>query len=72
MQRPLLQVNDPQEKLRNLFSVRDPLYRETAHYVFDTGRPSISKLLNTIIAELSLDGFDSHTPHTPHTHSSRP
>ncbi len=69
MQRPLLQVTDPQEKLRNLFSVRDSLYRETAHYVVDTGRPSISKLLNTIIAELSLDGFDTHTPHP---HSSRP
>ena len=69
MQRPLLQVNDPQEKLRNLFSVRDPLYRETAHHVVDTGRPSISKLLNTIIAELSLDGYDTHNSHH---HSSRP
>jgi shikimate kinase len=62
-QRPLLQVNDPLEKLRTLFSARDPLYRETAHYVFDTGRPSISKLLNAIIAELDLDGFDSHSSH---------
>jgi shikimate kinase len=69
VQRPLLQVKDPQEKLRDLFSVRDPLYRETAHHVFDTGRPSISKLLNAIIAELSLDGFDTHNTHH---HSSRP
>jgi shikimate kinase len=68
VQRPLLQVKDPQEKLRDLFSVRDPLYRETAHHVFDTGRPSISKLLNAIIAELSLDGFDTHNSHH---HSSR-
>jgi len=69
MQRPLLQVNDPQEKLKNLYSVRDPLYRETAHHVVDTGRPSISKLLNTIIAELSLDGYDTHNSQQ---HSSRP
>lgn len=60
MQRPLLQVNDPQEKLRALFNERDPLYRETAHLVFETGRPSIKRLLNTIIAELDLDGFDTH------------
>jgi len=73
MQRPLLQVNDPQEKLRNLFSVRDPLYRETAHCVVDTGRPSISKLLSAIIAELSLDGFDTHhSQHPSQHHSSQP
>ena len=59
--RPLLQVDDPLARLRALFEARDPLYRETAHYVFDTGRPSISKLLNAIIAELDLDGFDSHS-----------
>jgi shikimate kinase len=69
MQRPLLQVNDPQEKLRALFNVRDPLYRETAHFVFETGRPSINRLLNTIIAELDLDGFDTHAanPHPSRT-----
>jgi shikimate kinase len=60
MQRPLLQVDDPQEKLRALFNVRDPLYRETAHFIFETGRPSINRLLNTIIAKLDLDGFDTH------------
>jgi shikimate kinase len=60
MQRPLLQVDDPQEKLRALFNVRDPLYRETAHFIFETGRPSINRLLNSIIAELDLDGFDTH------------
>jgi shikimate kinase len=69
MQRPLLQVNDPQEKLRALFNVRDPLYRETAHFVFETGRPSINRLLNTIIGELDLDGFDTHAanPHPSRT-----
>jgi shikimate kinase len=63
MQRPLLQVNDPLEKLRTLFSVRDPLYREASHYVFDTGRPSITKLLNAIIEKLELEGFDTHASH---------
>jgi shikimate kinase len=76
MQRPLLQVNDPLEKLRTLFNVRDPLYREAAHYVFDTGRPSINKLLNAIIEKLELEGFDTHasqhtSQHTPHPSSNR-
>jgi shikimate kinase len=65
MQRTLLQVNDPLEKLRALFQLRDPLYKETAHHVFDTGRPSINRLLHAIIAELDLQGFDTHTPHQP-------
>ncbi len=69
VQRPLLQVNDPLERLRNLFTLRDPLYREAAHYVFDTGRPSINKLLSAIIAELELAGFDTHASQPP---SSRP
>ncbi len=60
LQRPLLQVNDPLEKLRALLNARDPLYRETAHHVFETGRPSISKLINAIIEALDLSGFDTH------------
>ena len=31
--RPLLQVDDPMARLRDLYTVRDPLYRETAHFV---------------------------------------
>ena len=34
--RPLLQTDDPRGKLEQLFEVRDPLYRKTAHIVFDT------------------------------------
>ena len=40
--RPLLQVADPQARLRELLDVRDPLYRETAHYVIETGRPNVA------------------------------
>lgn len=53
--RPLLQVRDPLAKLRDLYAVRDPLYRETAHLVVDTGRPSVSKLTQQILRELGLD-----------------
>ena len=53
---PLLQVNDPQKRLRELFEQRDPLYRETAHYVVEPSRPSVTGLVNRIIAQLELAG----------------
>ena len=52
--RPLLQVTDPLTRLRDLYAVRDPLYRETAHFVIETGRPSVSTLVNIIIMQLEL------------------
>lgn len=54
--RPLLQVSDPLAKMRELFAVRDPLYRETAHFVLETGRPSVSTLVNMIMMQLDLSG----------------
>ena len=53
--RPLLQVADPMAKLRELFATRDPLYRETAHFVVETGRPSVATLVNMIVMQLELD-----------------
>jgi len=55
-QRPLLQVADPQERMRELYAVRDPLYRETAHFVIETGRPSVPTLANMIVMQLELAG----------------
>ena len=54
--RPLLQVADPLARLRDLFNHRDPLYRETAHFVIETGRPSVSTLVNMIVMQLELAG----------------
>jgi shikimate kinase len=54
--RPLLQVADPLERLRELYAIRDPMYRDTAHYVIETGRPSVSSLVNMIIMQLELAG----------------
>lgn len=54
--RPLLQVDDPLTRLRGLYEMRDPLYRETAHFVIETGRPSVSTLVNMIIMQLELAG----------------
>lgn len=54
--RPLLQVADPLSRLRDLYAVRDPLYRETANFVIETGRPSVATLVNMIIMQLELSG----------------
>ena len=60
--RPLLQVDDPLKRLRELFAVRDPLYRETAHFVIETGRPSVSTLVNMIVMQLELAGVHPTQP----------
>ena len=54
--RPLLQVADPLSRLRDLYAVRDPLYRQTAHFVIETGRPSVASLVNMILMQLELAG----------------
>ena len=54
--RPLLQVSDPLVRLKELYFARDPLYRETAHFVVETGRPSVSTLVNIILMQLELAG----------------
>jgi shikimate kinase len=55
-QRPLLQVADPQARLRQLFADRDPLYRETADFIIETGRPSVPTLVNMVVMQLELAG----------------
>ena len=52
--RPLLQVQDPLQKLRDLYTVRDPLYRDCAHYVIETGRPTVNTLVNMIVMQLEM------------------
>lgn len=55
-QRPLLQVADPMRRLRDLFAERDPLYRRTAHFIVETGRPPVPTLVNMILMQLELAG----------------
>ena len=56
LQRPLLQVKDPLRRLRDLFHERDPLYRQAARFVIETGRPSVPILVNMILMQLELAG----------------
>lgn len=55
--RPLLQVADPLSRLRDLYTLRDPLYRETAQFIVDTGRPSVATLVSMIVMQLELAGL---------------
>jgi shikimate kinase len=66
--RPLLQVADPLQRLRDLYEVRDPLYRDTAHYVIETGRPSVATLVNMIVMQLELAGWQPATTATDTDH----
>lgn len=52
--RPLLQVADPLERLRELHRARDGLYREAAHYVIETSRPTVNTLVNMIVMQLEM------------------
>jgi len=56
-QRPLLQVADPLQRLRELFRERDPLYRRVAHFVVETARPSVAGLASMVLMQLELAGL---------------
>ena len=53
-QRPLLQVADPRQRLRELYAVRDPIYREVADIVVDTAHKSAAMLVNLISMQLDM------------------
>ena len=50
--RPLLRVADPLARLNELFTQRDPYYREVADLVVDGGRGSASGLLQLLTKEI--------------------
>ena len=56
--RPLLACDDPRQRLEELLEAREPLYREVADLVVETGRPSVTRLVASI-AEL-LEGHRNH------------
>jgi shikimate kinase len=50
--RPLLATPDPLKKLESLYAERDPLYREIADLVIDTGKQSVQTLARDLLARL--------------------
>ncbi len=51
--RPLLSVDDPLAKLEELYSVRDPLYREVAHIVVDGSHLVASGIVQHLLREFN-------------------
>jgi len=50
--RPLLATDDPLARLEELQRVRDPLYREVADLIVDTGRQSVGALVDQLLKRL--------------------
>ncbi|HSH07241.1 MAG TPA: shikimate kinase [Burkholderiales bacterium] len=50
--RPLLATPDPLGKLQALYAVRDPLYREIADAIIETGAQSARALARTLLARV--------------------
>ena len=50
--RPLLATPDPRARLAELLAQREPLYREAAHVVVESGPQSASTLVNRVLAAL--------------------
>jgi shikimate kinase len=53
--RPLLQIGDRLEKLRELYTQRDTLYREVAHVVIDVSRTSAPQVIREIMATMDFN-----------------
>ncbi|WP_442920607.1 bifunctional shikimate kinase/3-dehydroquinate synthase AroKB [Massilia sp. S19_KUP03_FR1] len=51
--RPLLRTPDPRRTLELLTAQREPLYREVAHLIIDTGRPNVQSMVQTILEQLA-------------------
>ncbi|MBU0501309.1 MAG: shikimate kinase AroK [Gammaproteobacteria bacterium] len=56
--RPLIQTENPQARLRELYESRDPLYRETADLIIITERRSTSTVAREIIRKLHPEQSD--------------
>ena len=52
--RPLLATPDPLGRLRELYAERDPLYREIADVVIDTGAQGVQVLARELLDKLEV------------------
>jgi 3-dehydroquinate synthase len=50
--RPLLQTADPRKRIEQLSQEREPLYREVADIIIETGRPNVQLQVQAILEQL--------------------
>ncbi len=51
--RPLLQTGDPHARISAIYQQRDPLYKEVAHLIIETGSPSLHSLVIRLEGQLA-------------------
>ena len=44
-----MQVENPEQKLKDLLQLRDPFYREVAHYIIETNQGAARDLAQSIL-----------------------
>lgn len=52
--RPLLQTDNPRERIASLLEQRDPLYRELADFIIDTGTGNVKTTIKKITSALNI------------------
>ena len=55
--RPLLQTPDPRKKLAEIYAQRDPLYRDTAHIIVESGKRSARHLAQLLAQQLACSAL---------------
>ena len=60
--RPLLETEDRQERLKQLFEVRAPLYEDLAELTVETDSGQVKQISQRIISELERRGVASSQP----------
>ncbi len=72
--RPLLQTENPRERLENLMKIRHPLYQEVAVVTVRTGQRTVHQVVKTILKQLNEDRKMTGKPilHSQLTDSSDP
>ena len=60
--RPLLQTENPKQRLTELFTLRDPVYRELADITITTGQTSPKKMIQVILEKLTDHGVIALNP----------
>lgn len=63
--RPLLQVPDPQARLAEIYELRDPLYRATAHLIFESDRSHMTAVLGRLVRLLASQPDQATGPPQP-------
>ena len=57
--RPMLQAADPRTRLVDLYTLRDPLYREVAHHVIESDRDAVMRFVRWLDVDSQDDAAAS-------------